>query len=136
MRQSGSGIGAIYLGVSIEMEISKAAIAEIRRMQSVRARIDSKFRIGFTPGGCEHFYYSVDLTDAIVDEDRVLEVSGIAVVIDRRQVEHLDRLKLDYSEDLMGGGFRFENPIATHVCGCGNSFAIANVESERWQLPT
>ncbi len=118
------------------MEISKAAIAEIHRMQSVRERLDSKFRIGFTPGGCEHFYYSVDLTDAIAADDRALEVNGITVVIDRHQVEHLDRLKLDYSEDLMGGGFRFENPIATNVCGCGNSFAIANVESARWQLPT
>jgi iron-sulfur cluster assembly protein len=129
-------MGAIYLGVSIEMEISKAAIAEIHRMQSVRQQLDSKFRIGFTPGGCEHFYYHVDLIDRIAANDRLLEVSGIAVVIDRRQVEQLDRLKLDYSEDLMGGGFRFENPIATNVCGCGNSFAIANVESERWQLPT
>ncbi|WP_309734025.1 iron-sulfur cluster assembly accessory protein [Chamaesiphon sp. OTE_75_metabat_556] len=118
------------------MEISKAAIAEIHRMQSVRQRFDCKFRIGFTPGGCEHFYYSVDLTDAIAADDRLLEVNGIAVVIDRQQLAHLERLKLDYSEDLMGGGFRFENPIATHVCGCGNSFAIANVESERWQLPT
>jgi iron-sulfur cluster assembly protein len=118
------------------MEISKAAIAEIHRMQSVRARLDSQFRIGFTPGGCEQFYYSVDLTDDIAADDRVLEVSGITVVIDRRQAEHLERLKLDYSEDLMGGGFRFENPIATNVCGCGNSFAIATVESERWQLPT
>jgi iron-sulfur cluster assembly protein len=126
----------IYLGVSIEMEISKAAIAEIQRMQSVRARLDSKFRIGFTSGGCEHFYYHVDLIDEIAADDRMLAVSGIAVVIDRRQIEHLDRLKLDYSEDLMGGGFRFENPIATNVCGCGNSFTISNVESERWQLPT
>ncbi len=130
------GIGVIYGGVSIEMEISKAAIAEIHRMQAVRERLDSKFRIGLASGGCEHFYYTIDLTDAIATDDRVYDVSGIAVVIDRQQVEHLERLKLDYSEDLMGGGFRFENPIATNVCGCGNSFAIAHVESERWQLPT
>lgn len=130
------GIGAIYLGVSIEMEISKAAIAEIQRMQAVREQLDSKFRIGFANGGCEHFYYTIDLTDTIAQTDRLLDVSGVAVVIDRQQLAHLERLKLDYSEDLMGGGFRFENPIATTVCGCGNSFAIANVESERWQLPT
>jgi iron-sulfur cluster assembly protein len=129
-------MGSIYWGISIVMEISKAAIAEIHRMQTVRERLDSKFRIGLANGGCEHFYYTIDLTDAIADADRVLEVSGISVVIDRQQLEHLERLKLDYAEDLMGGGFRFENPIATNVCGCGNSFAIANGESERWQLPT
>lgn len=118
------------------MEISKAAIAEIRRMRSVRDRLDSKFRIGFTTGGCENFYYTIDLADSIAETDRVYEVSGISVLIDRQQVAYLDCLKLDYSEDLMGGGFRFDNPLATNICGCGNSFAIANVESERWQLPT
>ena len=118
------------------IEISKAAIAEIQRMQTVRDRSDSSFRIGFTNGGCENFYYSIDLTDSIGVGDRVDRVHGISVAIDLQQLPYLEHLKLDYSEDLMGGGFRFENPLATSVCGCGNSFAIANVESERWQLPT
>ena len=66
------------------------------------------------------------------------EVNGISVSIDLQQLAYLDNLKLDYSEDLMGGGFRFQNPLATSVCGCGNSFSIVNGESqsERWQLPT
>jgi iron-sulfur cluster assembly protein len=118
------------------IEISKAAIAEIERMQMMRDRRDSKFRVGFTNGGCENFHYTIELADTISDRDRVYEVLGISVVIDSQQIDYLDRLKLDYSEDLMGGGFRFENALATSVCGCGNSFAIANVESERWQLPT
>ncbi|MCJ8281054.1 MAG: iron-sulfur cluster assembly accessory protein, partial [Rivularia sp. ALOHA_DT_140] len=29
-----------------------------------------------------------------------------------------------YSEDLMGGGFRFYNPKAETICGCGNSFSV------------
>jgi iron-sulfur cluster assembly protein len=118
------------------IEISKAAIAEINRMQTVRDRLDTKFRVGFTNGGCENFYYTIDLADSIADTDRVYDVGGISVLIDRQQLGYLEHLKLDYSEDLMGGGFRFENPLATNVCGCGNSFAIANTESERWQLPT
>jgi iron-sulfur cluster assembly protein len=118
------------------MEISKAAIAEIHRMQSVRNQLESKFRVGFVSGGCENFYYTIDLTDSISENDRVCQVNGISVVTARQQVGYLDHLKLDYSEDLMGGGFRFDNALATSMCGCGNSFAIANVESERWQLPT
>jgi iron-sulfur cluster assembly protein len=118
------------------IEISPAAIAEIIRMQTIRDRVESNFRIGFVSGGCENFYYTIDLADSIAATDRVYNVGGISILIDRQQVAYLDLLKLDYSEDLMGGGFRFENPLANHVCGCGNSFAIANVESERWQLPT
>ena len=101
-------------------------------------RLDRKFRIGLTSGGCESFYYTIDFAEAIVATDLVYEVDGISVVIDRQHLAYLDNLKLDYAEDLMGGGFRFENPVATNVCGCGNSFSMLNgaSESERWQLPT
>jgi iron-sulfur cluster assembly protein len=118
------------------MEISKAAIAEIDRMKAVRAQPDWKFRVGFASGGCKDFYYTIDLVDSISNTDPVYEVSGVSVSIDRQHLAYLDNLKLDYSEDLMGGGFRFQNPLASSVCGCGNSFSMLNVESERWQLPT
>jgi iron-sulfur cluster assembly protein len=120
------------------MEISKAAISEIKRMQTVREQTTSNFHIGFASGGCKDFYYTIDLVDSILASDGVYDVNGISVSIDPHQLGYLENLKLDYSEDLMGGGFRFQNPLATSVCGCGNSFSMLNVESEsaRWQLPT
>jgi iron-sulfur cluster assembly protein len=118
------------------IEISKAAISEIKRMQKVRDRSDSKLRLGVATGGCKDLYYTIDLANATETADLAYDIQGISVLIDQQQLAYLDRLKLDYSEDLMGGGFRFQNPQATSVCGCGNSFAIANPEAERWQLPT
>jgi iron-sulfur cluster assembly accessory protein len=108
------------------IEISKAAIAEIKRMQAVRQQTDSKFRLGLSSGGCKDFYYTIDLEDSVEQDDRLYDVSGVSVLIDCQQLQYLDSLKLDYSEDLMGGGFRFQNPLATSVCGCGNSFSIAD----------
>jgi iron-sulfur cluster assembly protein len=119
------------------IEISKAAIAEIERMQKMREQTDPKFRIGFASGGCEDFYYTIDLVDSIEDNDRVYQIGSVAILIDLHHLTYLDHLKLDYSEDLMGGGFRFQNSLTSNVCGCGNSFSIVNnIESERWQLPT
>jgi iron-sulfur cluster assembly protein len=120
------------------IEISKAAVAEIKRMQTVREQPNRKFRVGFADGGCKDFYYTIDLVDSISDNEEVYQVSGVWLSIDPHQLSYLDSLKLDYSEDLMGGGFRFQNPLATSVCGCGNSFSMPTVESgsERWQLPT
>lgn len=118
------------------IEISKAAIAEIDRMKAVRDLADSKFRIGFASGGCKDFYYTIDLIDSSEDSDEVYDISGVSLLIDPQQIGYLYNLKLDYSEDLMGGGFRFQNSLATSVCGCGNSFSMLNVESGRWQLPT
>ena len=84
------------------IEISKAAISEIKRVQKVRKQLDRKFRIGLATGGCKDFYYTIDLIDSIDDRDSVHEINGISIAIDRQQLEYLDRLKLDYSEDLMG----------------------------------
>ena len=108
------------------IEISKAAIAEITRMQTVRQQTDHKFRIGMSRGGCKGFYYTIDLEDTASSEDSVYQIDGISVAIDCQQIQYLDRLKLDYAEDLMGGGFRFENPRAIAVCGCGNSFSLGD----------
>jgi iron-sulfur cluster assembly protein len=106
------------------IEISKAAIAEIERMQTVRARTESKFRLGVAAGGCRSFHYTIDLTDTIDTSDRVYEVNGISVAIDSQQSMYIENLKLDYSEDLMGGAFRFQNDRSTSVCDCGNSFDL------------
>jgi hypothetical protein len=32
---------------------------------------------------------------------------------------------IDYTDELMGGGFRIENPNAVSACGCGHSFRTA-----------
>jgi iron-sulfur cluster assembly accessory protein len=61
--------------------------------------------------------------DAVQPEDRICESSGIQVAVDGQSVKTLTGLTLDYSEDLMGGGFRFHNPNATASCGCGHSFS-------------
>ena len=118
------------------IEISKAALSEIKRMQKVRDRADSKLRLGVAMGGCKDFYYTIELANSIESTDIVYETNGISILVDRQCLAYLDRLKLDYSEDLMGGGFRFQNPQSSAVCGCGNSFSLANTEVERWQLPT
>jgi iron-sulfur cluster assembly accessory protein len=61
-------------------------------------------------------------------QDLIYECNGIQVVIAPANLPYIDGLTLDYSEDLMGGGFRFHNPNAIQTCGCGNSFAIATSE--------
>jgi len=43
---------------------------------------------------------------------------------------YLEGTKLDYSEDLMGGGFRFENPNVASSCGCGISFSPRTSEDK------
>jgi iron-sulfur cluster assembly accessory protein len=85
-----------------------------------------RFRLHVQAGGCEQFYYKMDFDSTLHDHDRICHCDGLEIVIDEYSLRHMAGLKIDYSEDLMGGGFRFQNPKAAKHCGCGNSFAVVN----------
>ncbi|VEP12486.1 conserved hypothetical protein [Hyella patelloides LEGE 07179] len=105
------------------IEISQAAAQEIARIQSTRHKPDSKLRLKVEQGGCSGLFYCLDLESQANQQDRCFDSNGISVVIDPQSYIYLDGTKLDYAEDLMGGGFRFQNPNAAKTCGCGISFS-------------
>jgi iron-sulfur cluster assembly protein len=106
------------------INLSKAAIGEIRRLQLSRKKPEARLRLGVQTGGCESLYYIIDFDDTMNSGDRLYECDGVAVIVDEASFPYISELTLDYSEDLMGGGFRFHNPQAISSCGCGNSFRV------------
>jgi iron-sulfur cluster assembly protein len=108
------------------IHFSQAAIAEISRLKRSRDQPDAWFRLSVNPGGCLQFYYSLDLVDRPHPSDRVFQYEQVWVAIDDASVPSVEGLTVDYTEDLMGGGFRFRNPNAQQDCGCGNSFTVAS----------
>lgn len=106
------------------IHLSQAAIAEVNRIKSKHSDPEKVFRLGVKPGGCAAFYYTMELDGAIASDDQVLTCGDVRIVVDAESWKYLDGLKLDFTEDLMGGGFRFHNPNATGNCGCGNSFSV------------
>jgi iron-sulfur cluster assembly accessory protein len=65
-------------------------------------------------------------SDDIQEEDEVdtYDQEGIQCVVDAKSLLYLYGLELDYSDDLIGGGFKFFNPNAEESCGCGSSFGV------------
>lgn len=107
------------------INLSTAAIAEIRRLQVRRNKSAASLRLGVKTGGCAELYYTIDFDQVVNSNDCVYDCGGISVIVDPQSLNVINELTLDYSEDLMGGGFRFHNPKAVESCGCGNSFRIA-----------
>ncbi len=64
--------------------------------------------------------------DDIEDDDAVDEYTEeqIVCVVDAKSMLYLYGLELDYSDELIGGGFKFFNPNAEESCGCGSSFGV------------
>ncbi len=106
------------------ISLSQTAANEIKRLQKSRKQSESYFRLGVKSGGCSGFFYIFDLTEIALNNDHLTESEGIKIVVDQTSFPYLENLKLDYAEDLMGGGFRFSNARATNACSCGLSFAL------------
>lgn len=107
------------------IHLSHSAVEEILRLKLRQQNSQVFFRLSIQPVGCFGRSYLTKFDQVLQLEDQVYECNGIQVAIDPDSLTHLQGLTLDYSEDLMGGSFRFHNPNATRSCDCGNSFSIA-----------
>jgi iron-sulfur cluster assembly protein len=56
--------------------------------------------------------------------DILVRSSGVAVLVDGRTALYLRGTVLDYSTQLIAGGFKFTNPNAKASCSCGESFSV------------
>jgi len=79
-------------------------------------------RVFISGGGCSGFQYGMALEGNIREQDLSYEVDGVQVVVDEVSIDYLRGATIDYVEDVMGSGFKIDNPNAVASCGCGNSF--------------
>jgi iron-sulfur cluster assembly protein len=125
------------------IQLSPAALQEILRLRSRHpAQHQTSFRLALQPGSCLEWAYSLSFESTLQPGDEVyscrlspdehntaqtslpaqMSDANLNVVIHASVQPYIRGLAIDYSEDLMGGGFRFTNPNATQSCSCGNSF--------------
>jgi iron-sulfur cluster assembly protein len=108
------------------IHLSSTAANEILRLRARRNRADLFLRLGIQSRGCLGLSYVMRFDEEVQPNDQIYDCEGVQIVVDSESLPYLDGLSLDYSEDLMGGGFRFRNPNAEQSCSCGISFAIAD----------
>jgi len=73
--------------------------------------------------------YGMALEGSPRPDDQRISFGDVTVVIDPASIEHLSGALIDYVDDLMGGGFKIENPNAKSTCGCGQSFKSKDGQS-------
>ncbi len=88
-------------------------------------------RVGVRSGGCSGMSYTMDFVPQSdqEEEDEVYEYissDGVTfkVICDPKSLLYIYGMQLDFSKDLIGGGFNFINPNASQTCGCGSSFSV------------
>ncbi|GAB4322183.1 MAG: iron-sulfur cluster assembly accessory protein [Candidatus Sumerlaeia bacterium] len=104
--------------------LTQPAAEEIRRIQKIDNKEGWLLRLGVQGGGCAGLTYALNFVEQPGEDDQVFEVEGVRIAVDPRSYLYLNGLTLDFSRDLLGGGFKFLNPNATGGCRCGTSFKV------------
>lgn len=106
------------------VSMTDAAIAEVNRLREKKGLEELLLRVGVKGGGCAGLSYTLSFeNNEIKPTDHVIPYPGVRLIVDRKSAIFLKGMTLNYSDDLIGGGFKFENPNAKKSCSCGSSFS-------------
>lgn len=103
------------------IHITPAAASEMRRLLIQQDRKMAGLRVGVKGGGCSGLSYTMQFQDKPQDHDRVFDADGVRIFCDPKSYLYLNGLTLDFSNELIGGGFKFIHPAAARPCGCAGS---------------
>ena len=106
------------------LTITALAATKVQEFLQQNGRPEAGLRVRVVGGGCSGFQYQLALDDEAASGDEVFEQNGIRLFVDPRSHLYLDGTEIDYVEDIMGSGFKFNNPNSTGSCGCGESFQV------------
>ena len=128
---------------TMTIQVTQAAISEILRLKQQQLisvssgnDVDSPeplankgapvlAQLDFVQGGCLEQRYQLCF-DTVLPNSHKLSYGPVELSISPAAWPHVQKLTLDYVEDLMGGSFRFDNPELDSTCNCGQSFRLAS----------
>jgi iron-sulfur cluster assembly accessory protein len=113
-----------------QITLTPAAADVVRDLLSKRNLEGYALRVFVSGGGCSGFQYGMALEGNVRESDLVFEHHGVKVVVDEISIDYINGSTIDYVDELMGSGFKIENPNAVAACGCGNSFRTKDSAGE------
>lgn len=110
--------------VIADVSLTERAASELQTMLIDNQKTDAALRVWVAGGGCSGLSYGMALDENPPEEgDRVLADKGIKIYVDELSLRYMVGAVVDYVDDVLGGGFKIDNPKAVKSCGCGSSFS-------------
>ncbi len=110
--------------------MTPAAADKVRKLLEERNVPTHGLRVFVAGGGCSGMQYGMALEGNAREFDNVIETNGVKLYVDPTSLMYLGGANIDYVDNLMGGGFRIDNPNATATCGCGHSFRTSDASGQ------
>jgi iron-sulfur cluster assembly protein len=112
------------------ISLTPAAAQAVQSLLEKRNLSGYALRVFISGGGCSGFQYGMALENNFRETDLAAEMHGVKIVVDEVSITYLRGANVDYVEDVMGSGFKIENPNAVSSCGCGSSFRTKDSSEE------
>jgi len=107
------------------IQLTDKAVTKVKSlMEAEKLGSEGALRLSVKNVGCAGFTYDLKF-DTVFDKkfDMQFDQKGVRVVVDKKSLLYINGITLDFSDSLTQGGFKFENPISTGTCSCGQSFS-------------
>lgn len=107
------------------IQLSEEAAKEVKRLQEENEDLkDYYLRISCSGGGCSGILFALGFDKQKLDSDLEFEEHNIKIICDNKSHIYADGSIVEFSKELIGGGFRILNNNAKTQCGCGKSFSF------------
>ncbi len=103
-----------------DVTITKSAAEWLIKIQTENE--GQYLRASVKGGCCSGMSYQLEWDVEKGEFDKVYHYHGIDLVVDMRSLLYLQGKEIDFSTDLLSGGFIFNNPNANRTCGWAPHF--------------
>ena len=112
----------------VDITLTDSTIQRVLGLIDERGLSSDEYGLRFfvQAGGCSGFSYGMSIeigpqeTDLSVTYEH--EGTSLTLFVDPTSYELVKGSRIDYQGNLMGGGYKVDNPNAKASCGCGHSF--------------
>ena len=103
--------------------VTQKAVKRLKAVMQADGKDGYFLRMSVEGGGCSGMTYNMDFEKSKKEFDKIFKSNGLTVLCDLKSWLYLKDVEIDYSDDLLNGGFKIKNPNAERTCGCGTSFS-------------
>jgi iron-sulfur cluster assembly protein len=107
----------------MSIQLTESAARRVQQQLQARGR-GLGLRVGIKASGCSGYAYVLDYADEAAADEVVFESHGARVFVPRDALAMLDGLVVDFRREGLNEVFKFDNPNAEALCGCGESFSV------------
>jgi iron-sulfur cluster assembly accessory protein len=120
---------SVTLTEQATINLTDKAATEIKALFEQQGIENAALRVFVSGGGCSGLQYGMAIAEEVEEGDVEFEQHGVRILVDPLSVNYMAGASIDYVEDMMGGGFKIDNPNATKSCGCGSSFSTEDSDA-------